>query len=142
MNKRLNRWLIATAGLLLLGYGLFDVIVEGLSRDTSYLSSAILGLLLIAHFMVPSALSSKATEEKLWFIAEVMIAMGLMGTVLGFMMMFGDAFAALDTSSPEAISAVLVDLATGLGVALVTTLTGLVGAFTLKAELVFIVEEA
>lgn len=137
---KLNRWFIATAGLLLIGAAFTNEIVEVLGRDTSYISSAILGLFLVAHFLVPAAISSTAIEEKLWFLAEVMIAMGLLGTIWGFMLMFNEAFANLDTSSPEAISAVLTDLAMGMGVALVTTLTGLICAFTTKAYLVFIVE--
>lgn len=140
MTAKLNRWFVATAGLFLLGYALLDVIVEVLGRDTSYISSAILGLFLVGHFLVPAAISSTAIEEKLWFLAEVMIAMGLVGTIWGFMLMFSEAFANLDTSSPEAIAAVLTDLAMGMGVALVTTLTGLICAFTTKAYLVFIVE--
>lgn len=140
MLSKLNRWAITTAALMLLVFAFLTPITEGLGHDDTYLSAAILCLFLASHLLVPLAISDTRWEERLWFLAEVMIAMGLMGTVLGFMLMFGDAFAALDTSDPQAIAAVLTDLARGLGVALVTTLTGLVGAFTLKAELVFIVE--
>ena len=141
MSERLNKWLIVTAGLLLATFGLFDTITEVVSHDGTHITSAIIALFILCHMAIPKAIDSEVMEEKLWFMAEVMIAMGMMGTVAGFMLMFGDAFANLDTSSPETISAVLTEMAMGLGTALVTTLAGLIGAFTLKSELVFIARD-
>ena len=138
MNVQLNKWLIATVGLILILFMLFDTITEVVSQDGTYITLAIIGLFGICHMAIPKAIDNNVIEEKLWFMAEVMVAMGMIGTVTGFMLMFGDAFAALDTSDPATISAVLTDMASGLGTALVTTLTGLVAAFTLKSELVFI----
>lgn len=141
MNSRLNKWLIFSVGLMLIAYAFFDVVAEVVAKDGSGISVIILCLFGICHLAIPKAIDSQAIEEKLWFMAEVMVALGMIGTVTGFILMFGEAFANLDTSSPETISAVLTDMASGLGVALVTTLTGLIGSFTLKSELVFIVGE-
>ena len=142
MSVRLNRWLIFTVGIILISFAFTDTIMGVITKDGSGISFAILGLFGICHLAIPKAIDCKKVKEKLWFMAEVMVALGMIGTVTGFILMFGEAFALLDTSDPASISAVLTDMASGLGVALVTTLVGLISSFALKAELVFIVEEA
>jgi len=137
-EQLINRWYIATCGLLLLVAATYNIVEGVILRDGTFISIGILVLFGISHLAIPRAIKCNGTEEKLWFIAEVMVALGMIGTVTGFIMMFGEAFARLDTSDPETISAVLTEMASGLGVALVTTLTGLIASFTLKAELVFI----
>ena len=141
MRKQLNRWFIFTIAIILITYAFTDTIMGVILKDGTGISLAILGLFGICHLAVAKAIDSTKVEEKLWFMAEVMVALGMIGTVTGFILMFGEAFAALDTSDPASISAVLTDMASGLGVALVTTLVGLVSSFALKAELVFIVED-
>ena len=141
MRKQLNKWLIVTCILILITFSLHETILEVVSHDGTFITIAILTLFSLCHLAITRAIVSGKVEEKLWFMAEVMVAMGMIGTVTGFMLMFGDAFATLDTNDPASISAVLTDMASGLGTALVTTLVGLVCSFTLKAELVFVVEE-
>lgn len=138
MREQLNKWYILSCALVLIIFMSIDIIMEVIGHDGTFISGSILVLFGICHLAIPRAIGSTEVEEKLWFMAEVMVAMGMIGTVTGFMLMFGEAFANLDTSSPETISAVLTDMASGLGVALVTTLTGLICSFTLKSELVFI----
>ena len=138
MNSQLNKWIIVTIALILILYSLSSVVIELVNHDTTHITQAILLLFLLCHFAITKSITNNILEEKLWFMSEVMVAMGMIGTVTGFMLMFGDAFASLDTNDPSSIAAVLTDMASGLGTALVTTLVGLVCSFTLKAELVFI----
>lgn len=138
MNSQLNKWLIVSVALLLTVFALYDIILEVINKDGTFITMAILALFGVCHMAIPKAIANNIIEEKLWFMAEVMVAMGMIGTVTGFMLMFGDAFGALDTNDPQSIAAVLTDMALGLGTALVTTLVGLICSFMLKAELVFI----
>ena len=59
--------------------------------------------------------------------------MGLLGTVVGFILMLGP-ISALDTTDQGAIKAALGAMSSGMAVALYTTLTGLIGGMLLKIQ--------
>lgn len=66
-----------------------------------------------------------------WFIADMLLSLGLLGTVIGFILMLGP-ISALDTADQGAVKAALASMSGGMAVALYTTLTGLVGGILLK----------
>lgn len=142
-GHKFSRWIIITCGLGLIGYALY---VKGILQylfemDSTFISLGILVAFFMSHFFVLSAIIryQSSLETKLWYVAESMITVGMIGTVVGFTLLFGDAFATLDVEDSQSIAAVLTDLAVGMGTALVTTLTGLVCSLILKGELVFLV---
>ena len=141
MNARLNKWLILSVAIFmtvgLVWYPLNDIV----NRDSTGITLAIMAIFIIAHFGVAKLISNPGSdlEARLWYTAEALVAIGMIGTVVGFIMLFGEAFASIDVDDPASIAAVLTDMASGMGTALVTTLFGLVSSFTLKGELVFIV---
>ena len=59
-------------------------------------------------------------------------------TLVGFLMVLGQAFADIDTSSTESMTAAIGTLATGMSTALVTSLVGLVTSIWLKYQLVIL----
>lgn len=86
----------------------------------------------------------KAFEEKLFnaqaigfFIAETMLRLGLLGTVIGFIFMLAPltSVQAIDVGQMREILASMSD---GMAVALYTTLCGLVGGILLKLEYYFL----
>ena len=141
-GHKLARWVIITCAMILSTYALVQngVLIRVLSMDTTFISLGILIAFIIAHFFVLKNITSydEVLDKKLWYIAEALIAIGMIGTVVGFTMLFGEAFATLDVSNPESIADVLTDLAMGMGTALITTLTGLICSLILKGELVFL----
>ncbi|MGH6914798.1 MAG: MotA/TolQ/ExbB proton channel family protein [Geminicoccales bacterium] len=68
-----------------------------------------------------------------WFVADLLLSLGLLGTVVGFIMMLGP-IAALDATDHGAIRAALASMGGGMAVALYTTLTGLIGGMLLKIQ--------
>lgn len=68
-----------------------------------------------------------------WFIADLLLTLGLLGTVVGFILMLGP-ISALDTTDHGAIKAALAAMSGGMAVALYTTLTGLIGGMLLKIQ--------
>lgn len=68
-----------------------------------------------------------------WFVADLLLSLGLLGTVIGFILMLGP-ISALDTADESAIRAALAAMSGGMAVALYTTLTGLIGGMLLKVQ--------
>lgn len=142
-GHKFSRWIIISCALGLISYALYGkgVFQHLYEMDSTFISVGILISFVMAHFFVLAAIVNyqESLEMKLWYVAESMITVGMIGTVVGFTLLFGDAFATLDVEDPQSIAAVLTDLAIGMGTALVTTLTGLVCSLVLKGELVFLV---
>jgi hypothetical protein len=68
-----------------------------------------------------------------WFVADLLLSLGLLGTVVGFILMLGP-IAALDATDHAAIRAALASMGGGMAVALYTTLAGLIGGILLKVQ--------
>ena len=79
----------------------------------------------------------QATRELLphadacWFMSDVLMGLGMTGTVLGFLIMLNDAF-----SGSMAAQQVMLRAAPGLATICVTTAVGLVCSMLVKAQLV------
>ena len=70
-----------------------------------------------------------------WFISESCLALGMIGTVIGFLLMLGTAFSDLDVTNSAALQTALADMAVGMSTALYTTLIGLVCSLIIKVQL-------
>ena len=71
-----------------------------------------------------------------WFVAESCLALGMVGTVTGFLIMLGTAFSNIDVSNSATLQRALSDMAMGMSTALYTTLIGLVCSLIIKVQLV------
>ncbi len=69
----------------------------------------------------------KGPQEIGWFVSDMMLKMGLLGTIIGFIFMLGSVsnIADFDVSSMQKI---LRHMSNGMGTALYTTLVGLIGS--------------
>lgn len=86
----------------------------------------------------------KAFEEKLhgaqsigFFIAETMLRLGLLGTVIGFIFMLAP-LTNVETIDVGQMREILASMSGGMAVALYTTLCGLIGGILLKLEYYFL----
>jgi MotA/TolQ/ExbB proton channel family len=68
-----------------------------------------------------------------WFIADLLLSLGLLGTVIGFILMLGP-ISGLDAGDQSALKGALAAMSGGMAVALYTTLTGLIGGMLLKIQ--------
>ena len=73
-----------------------------------------------------------------WFIAESLMALGMIGTVIGFILMLGSSFESIDVSNTETLKSTLTSMAIGMSTALYTTVTGLICSLWLKTTLVVV----
>ena len=71
-----------------------------------------------------------------WFVSESCLALGMVGTVTGFLIMLGTAFTNIDVTNAATLQQALADMATGMSTALWTTLVGLVSSLIIKVQLV------
>ena len=69
-------------------------------------------------------------HETGWFLAELMIRLGLLGTVIGFIFMLGS-IANVASVDVQALQQLLTNMSSGMRIALYTTLTGLAAGILL-----------
>ena len=131
------------------GWFLYDtgVAMEIFNTDITKLSGVILALFvgttamtgLSAWKVSKHHTLSKMMEKRLflgWFVSEMMMALGLAGTVIGFIVLFQGNFADVSFDDPETVRQIIVAIASGMGIALYTTITGLICSQLLKLQLV------
>ena len=73
-----------------------------------------------------------------WFASDAVMSLGMVGTLFGFLMVLGQSFSEIDTSSVDSMTDAISILATGMSTALVTSLVGLIASLWLKLQLVIL----
>ena len=143
-RKLLKWWLIFC--LTLLGFG--TLYYFNMHSQLYYADVTKLSFLIIIIFMFTSVWIGRKTydlettsviDEKIdggWFIAESCLALGMVGTVTGFLYMLGTAFENIDITDTTTLQDALASMAKGMSTALYTTLTGLIASLIIKVQLV------
>jgi hypothetical protein len=143
-RKLLKWWLIFC--LTLLGFG--TLYYFNMYSHLYYADVTKLSFLIIIIFMFTSVWIGRKTydlettsviDEKIdvgWFIAESCLALGMVGTVTGFLYMLGTAFENIDITDATTLQDALASMAKGMSTALYTTLTGLIASLIIKVQLV------
>ena len=73
-------------------------------------------------------------HEPGWFASDVLLTLGLIGTVAGFILMLAGAFTGIDIANVASVQTALASMAVGMSTALYTTLTGLITSTILKVQ--------
>ena len=68
-----------------------------------------------------------------WMAADISLKLGLLGTVIGFILML-QPISELNNTSPEELKLALSAMSSGMAVALYTTLTGLISSILIRLE--------
>ena len=144
MQSILKWWLIFC--LTLLGFGTaiyFDVHKILYEADVTRLSYLIISIFIctsvwigIKTYRVGKLEDYDQKSDVGWFIAESCLALGMVGTVTGFLIMLGTAFENVDVTNAVTLQQALADMAIGMSTALWTTLVGLVSSLIIKVQLV------
>lgn len=71
-----------------------------------------------------------------WFGSELLMGLGLIGTVLGIILMFTGSAAGLDLGNISLMKTAILSMSTGLTTAFVTTLSGIATSLLTKLQLV------
>lgn len=135
-------WTVANVGILaavVVNY-FFDIISFLIQADVTYLSFSILaiGVLVVISLYFNYETVRKGNSNIYWFASDAVLSLGMMGTLIGFLIVLGQAFIGIDPSSIASMTTAITTLATGMSTALVTTLTGLIVSVWIKFQLVII----
>ena len=121
-------------------FGFFNELYE---KDATKLSFIIISIYFIASLYVGKLTYDQRSNKRYetgmnvsWFTSEVLLSLGMIGTVAGFILMLGDSFGSIDTANPETLKEALSSMALGMSTALYTTLVGLILSQALKIQLV------
>ena len=146
MKALLRWWLIFCLSVLAGGVAVYF----GLHQDLYDGDQTKLSFLILAVFICTSVWIGRCTKisehqfqniDLGWFISEACLALGMIGTVTGFLLMLSGAFANIDLANTATIQTALSQMALGMSTALYTTLVGLICSLTLKIQLVNVENE-
>ena len=144
MSMFLRWWLLFCTSCAALftaySFGFIDALI---AKDITRLSFVIMGVFFTSSIFV-GWLTYKRSRGKTveagtnigWFITELLLALGMIGTVIGFILMLGGSFESLNIADTGSVKTALTDMAIGMSTALYTTLVGMVCSQILKVQLV------
>lgn len=149
MKNTLKWYVVATLIVLMTG-GMFGT---GIMETVWYADVTKISFLILAIFGIASVKCGsdiyrhektgslhKRDVELGWFASETLLALGMTGTVIGFIIIMKD-FMYIDVQDVSSIEAMIKSLGSGISTALYTTLFGLVTSIILKVQY-FMLEDA
>lgn len=80
-------------------------------------------------------------SEIQWFMADAVLSLGMIGTLVGFLMVLYSVFTGIDVNSEESMRKAIEVLAVSMGTALITSLGGLVASIVMKIQLIILEEK-
>lgn len=142
-HKKFLYWLVSTCSALFavaIAHQ-FDLWQSMHDKDITKISWLICAVsaVSVVYMGVLSAKPEKSNPvilNRLWFVSDAMITLGMIGTVAGFLIMLGDSFGNINVTDPAEIQKTIQMIGVGMGTSLITTLVGLVGSLLLKLQLV------
>ena len=146
MKALLRWWLIfclsVLAGGIAVYFGLHQDLYNGDQTKISFLILAVFGCTSVwVGWCTNKSEYQFQNIDVGWFISEACLALGMIGTVTGFLLMLSGAFADIDLANTATIQTALSKMALGMSTALYTTLVGLICSLTLKIQLVNVENE-
>jgi len=143
-NRNFFYWLIT---ICCIGLGVAFAQNEHLWETMNNKDATKISLLICVIFFITSisigiisyrGKSTHITLEKLWFISDALVTLGMIGTVSGFMIMMGDSFSNINFTDVTSMQKVMQMVGAGIGTITVTTVAGLTSSVLLKLQLQFI----
>jgi hypothetical protein len=144
MQRSIITWylLVVVQAFALATAAYFDLHINLWNEDQTKLSFAILVLWLVTTLFIGIWHTKKNKNEIInvskvgWYLSETALALGMVGTIAGFLLMLGTAFANIDLANTATLQTALTNMALGMSTALYTTLVGLIVSLFLKSQLV------
>ena len=131
-------WTIVNIGVWAIIYGQyrFNLVEVLIGYDKTYLSFLIIAIAMTSTVFLGLNFKRAGYDSEIhWFTADAVMSIGMVGTIIGFIMILST-FEGIDASSTESIAEAISSLALGMSTALVTTLVGLISSIWLKLQLV------
>lgn len=131
-------WLLTVIQLIGLGIAInFGAIEYLLETDLTRLSFVIFAIWAFTTINIGyNSYKKQYNHDLAWFSAEICMSIGMVGTIIGFILMLSGSLGDIDPSDVETMKRVIAGMAVGMSTALVTTLVGLVSNILLKIQVV------
>lgn len=116
------------------------VIQHMFANDVTWLSSAIIAMyaglsVKLAYYDYLGTNSDHPVWDQMEFFSNLFLKIGMIGTVIGFLIVFGEAFENFDIDDRENVADIITAMAIGIATALWTTLIGLICSSLLDLQL-------
>lgn len=124
--------------------GVFWAYHEGIIQkiwhdDVTMITSALAILYSITTCMIGYVAYTKNIGSKLvdacWFLSEQMLALGMLGTVIGFIYLLSSGISSASVTDPTSLATLLANMSVGLGIALYTNAVGILASLISKTLL-------
>jgi len=139
-NFALRWWIIVCVQVLIISLSVyFGMWTHILAVDVTYISFLIMGVWFVTTIFIGRYHFGGNRERFIpvgWFLGEVCLSLGMLGTVSGFLIMLVSAFADIDVNDTVSLQNAISSMALGMGTALYTTLIGIVTSLFIKSQLV------
>jgi len=148
METRLKWWAMFCASIVMLFLGWqFGFLQTLYETDVTFISWLIIGLYLVLSMrtgwkihMFDITNNKQSSSRPEWYMSEMLLSLGMVGTVIGFIYMLSTMFTDINVEDIASVQYALGQMATGMGTALWTTLMGLICSILLKLQLVYMDE--
>jgi len=138
MVKFLFWWLLIclTSLFIYLMYD-FGLLIPFYTKDETMLTYFITILFVTTSCSIgyKNLVQSKSYDIE-WFISDIVLTLGMIGTIIGFILMLSGTFDTLQIADVESVRLLIASMSKGLYTALNTTLAGLISSALLKTQLV------
>lgn len=105
------------------------------NNDITHLTYLITVILGITTLSIGYKAYRNKTMHLEWFASDIVLSLGMIGTIVGFMVMLYGTFGEIDVTDMESVRNVLSAMSSGLYTALSTTLLGLISSVILKTQI-------
>ena len=138
MNLFLKWWLIFILMILSGAVTWYFSFINFLyANDFTKLSFVIIAILFFTTLIIGYKYYKNNHDFEIeWFTSEVVISLGMIGTVVGFIFMLYAAFSELSVDDSAKLQQSMMLMAKGMGTALLTTLVGLISSVLIKCQLI------
>lgn len=147
MIKPLYIWWITN---LLVASGAFWAWHQGIVTkiwhdDVTMITSLLCVLYIITTGLIGYVAYTKDFTSKIvdacWFLSEQMLALGMLGTVIGFIYLLSSGITSASVTDPTSLAILLANMSVGLGIALYTNAVGIIVSLLTKSLLYVVIYE-
>jgi hypothetical protein len=107
--------------------------------DVTMITTILFGMYVFTTALIGYVAYTKDFGSKLidacWFLSEQMLALGMLGTVIGFIYLLSSGITSASVADPTSLATLLANMSVGLGIALYTNAVGIIASFVTKGLL-------
>lgn len=113
--------------------------------DVTMITTALSVMFVLTNILVGYVAYTKDFSSKIvdacWFLSEQMLALGMLGTVVGFIYLLTTGISSASVTDPTSLATLLASMSVGLGIALYTNAVGILASLITKGMLYAITYE-